>query len=305
MRIIVSRSNNERYAVKQARWQVCTRGAGICAIVTALLCASARAQAADSLGWLYTAKLTAVWVGGNSVSNTFGLGSTLLRRAQRSELKFDGGAVRTESATRTRRAVGSETSFDVEEETDREKTAETYLLRSRYDRRLSERFVVFTGVDWLRNTFAGIDSRLLLAVGAGNSWVDRDDFRFKTDYGLTYTFQQDVVENPFIKTKFPGVRFAWDLSRKLTNTTRFSSVLTADLNIDDTDDVRMDFTNGVSIAISSALALQPSYQVLWRNAPALTDIELFNTNGTPTGRKVLVPLQKTDSFFTVALVVTL
>jgi len=32
---------------------------------------------------------------------------------------------------------------------------------------------------------------------------------------------------------------------------------------------------------------------------------VVNPNGTPTGRKVLVPLQKTDSFFTVALVETL
>jgi putative salt-induced outer membrane protein YdiY len=265
----------------------------------------AAAQTGDSTGWFYTAKFTAVWAGGNSESSTFGLGSTLLRNGARSEIKFDGGAVRTESAKRTRRAIGTETSYQVEENTNREKTAEAYLLRARYDNKLSDIFVLFVGADWLRNTFAGIDSRLLLALGAGNVWVDRDDFRFKTDYGLTYTFQQDVVENPFLKTNFPGVRFAWDLTRRLTSTTLFTSVLTTDLNIDNTDDVRLDFTNGVSLAISSALALQPSLQLLWRNDPALTEIELFSPTGTATGRHVLAPLQKLDSFFTLALVVRL
>ena len=263
------------------------------------------AQTRDSTGWLYTAKFTAVWAGGNSESSTFGLGSTLVNHGARSEIKFDGGAVRTESAKRTRRAIGSETDYQVEENTNREKTAEAYALRARYDSNISSIFVLFVGADWLRNTFAGIDSRLLLALGAGNVWADRDDFRFKTDYGLTYTFQQDVVVNPFLKTNFPGVRFAWDLTRRLTSTTLFTSVLTSDFNIENTDDVRLDFTNGVSLAISSSLALQPSLQLLWRNDPALTEIALFSPGGVDTGQKVLAPLQKLDSFFTLALVVRL
>jgi hypothetical protein len=265
----------------------------------------ASAQTADSLGWNYTAKLTAVWAAGNSESSTFGLGSTLRRLAERGELRFDASAVRTDTGIRNRRAVGTTTSFDIEESTDREKTAEAYGLRGRYDRNISPRLVTFAAVDWMRNTFAGIDSRTLLALGAGNVWVARDDFRFKTDYGFTYTFQQDVVENPFLKTKFPGVRFTWDLMRKLTTTTQFESGLIGDLNIDNTDDVRFDFVNALSLAINNSLALKPSLQLLWRNDPALTEIDLFTGGGAPTGQTVLVPLQKLDSFFTMALVVTL
>ena len=77
------------------------------------------------------------------------------------------------------------------------------------------------------------------------------------------------------------------------------------LNLQDADDRRADFTNGISLAISSALALQPSLRLLWRNDPALTESDLFTSAGAPTRLEVLVPLQKVDSFFTVALVVTL
>jgi hypothetical protein len=136
-------------------------------------------------------------------------------------------------------------------------------------------------------------------------WANSEEFRLKTDYGVTYTFQSDVVENPFLRSKFPGLRFSWDAMRRLTETAHIESVLVTDLNIENTDDVRADFTNGLTLAINSALALKPSVQLQWRNEPALTEIELFAPDGALTGEKVRVPLDKFDTFVTIALVVTL
>ncbi|MEX2284830.1 MAG: DUF481 domain-containing protein [Gemmatimonadota bacterium] len=266
---------------------------------------AATPPAAPTTDWSYSAKLTAVWVGGNSESSTFGLGSTLRRQGEHAELKFEAGGIRTESSLKTRAAVGSTTSYRVTETETVRKTAESYFARTRHDRKLGSGMVVFAGADWLRNIFSGIDSRTLVALGAGRQWADRDDFKLKTDLGFTYTFQEDVVENPFVKSKFPGVRFSADLQRALTSTTKWESTLISDLNIDETDDLRADFTNAVSVSISTRLALKPSLQLLWRNQPALTEIELFTETGTSTGQKVNVPLEKMDSFFTLALVVTL
>ena len=174
------------------------------AIMPALL--SAQDPAAPALPkWTYSAKLTAVWVGGNSESSTFGLGSTLRRQGDHNDLKFEVGGIRTESSLKDRTAVGTATSFQVTENETKRKTAESYFARARYDRKLASGFVLFGGADWLRNTFSGIDSRTLVAVGAGRQWADRDDFKFKTDLGLTYTFQEDVVENPFVKPERSNV----------------------------------------------------------------------------------------------------
>ena len=82
-------------------------------------------------------------------------------------------------------------------------------------------------------------------------------------------------------------------------------MLIADWNLDNTDDIRLDLTNALSIAISSALALKPSLQLLWRNDPALTEVALVESDGTPTGESVRVALEKLDSFFTLALVLKL
>lgn len=263
------------------------------------------AQDERELGWSLEGELSSVFAGGNQTSRTFGAGVTIEWLGERSDFSIRGATVFQESGLRTRRAVGTVADFDVQEEERTEKTAESYNVRARYDYRFAETAYALAGADWLRNTFAGIDSRTLFALGVGNAWTDTDAFRFKTDVAMTYTFQTDVVENPFIKQNFPGVRGSYELLRTLTASTDFESELIVDWNLDETDDVRMDWRNAVPVSISSRLSLQPSLRLLWRNQPALTSVDLFDVGGAPTGESVLVPLHELDTFFTLALVVTL
>ncbi len=281
-----------------------------CVGVLGVWASRAEAQEERTLGWFFTTEFTGVWTAGNSESMTFGLDAKLRHVWERMEFKAEGGGVRSEATKTTRTAVGTEDNFSIQTDEDREKTAEAYYTRGRFDYSFSPRFFAFGGVDWLRNTFAGIDSRTLAVIGAGNTWADNDRVTFKTDYGVTYTFQSDVVENPFSKANFPGVRAQYDFLWKATGTTEFTSSLIGDWMFseesdapDSKADVRLDFTNALAIAISSKLALKPSLQLLWRNDPALTDVPLFATDGTPAGVNVQTPLQKLDSFFKLALVV--
>lgn len=273
--------------------------------ITLLACALAQpAFGQDEAPWTFSGQLTGVWATGNAESSTFGLGATVLHQKKSDELKLEVGGVRTDASKTTRRAVGSAESYQIDENETRETTAETYFARLRYDRTITTGAVVFAGLDVLRNTFAGIDSRTLLAVGAGNVWIEREELRFKTDYGVTYTFQADVVHDPFLKSSFPGTRVSGELRWRLTATTRLESALVSDLNFSDTDDVRIDFRNSLPVAVSSAISLKPSLQLLWRNQPALRKVELFGTDGTDSGTDVTMPFEKLDTFFTLALVVT-
>jgi putative salt-induced outer membrane protein YdiY len=257
------------------------------------------------LGSAFTTELTAVWTTGNAKMSTFGLDAQYTYLWERAEVKLQGGAVRSQTTFTTRSAVGtSQDDFAVTKTEDTEQTAEAFYARGRYNHQFSDLFYGFGGTDWLRNTFSGIESRTLVAVGAGNIWANSERVKFKTDYSATYTFQQDVVENPFVKSNFPGVRFSYDLWTRLTSSTEFLSVLIADLNLDDTDDLRFDVVNALPVAISSRLQFKPSLQLMWRNRPSLTEVALTppagQTADTPT---VTIPLQKLDSIFKVALVV--
>lgn len=278
-------------------------------IISALLLLSSITFSQDKeeekkLGWSFEGKLLGLWIGGNSESFTLGLGATLKHVWTNSELRFDVGGTQTQSTTTTRTAVGDQTNFQVNEQKTTEKTAELYFARGRYDYSFTENFYSLAGIDWLTNKFAGIDSRTLIGLGVGNKWVDNDDVRFKTDYSFTYTFQEDVVENPITKTNFPGVRFSYDFWYNLTSSTNFESIFIADWNLDNTKDVRIDFTNSLPIKISEIFTLKPSLQLLWRNEPSLTTIDLLNPQGTNLGT-VNVPLKKLDSLFSLTLVVNI
>lgn len=257
------------------------------------------------LGWFFEGKLAGLWAGGNSESFTLGLGATLKHIWTNSELRFDAGGLQTESSTTTRTAVGTTEDFQVNEDKKTEKTAELIFVRGRYDYNFTENFYAFGGLDWLRNRFAGINSRTLVAAGVGNKWVDNADVRFKTDYSFTYSFQNDVVENPFAKTNFPGVRFAYDFWYNLTASTQFESIFIADWNLDNTDDIRFDFYNALPIKISEVFTLKPSLQLLWRNDPSLTEIDLREVENGPVTGTVTTPLKNMDSLFSLTLVVNL
>lgn len=274
------------------------------AILISILAGAAIAADGDVPGWYFDAELASVMTGGNSESTTLGFGGMLRRVWTKSELTFRGGATNTESSILTRIAQGTETDFNINETKETTKTAELYYGRGWYQYNFSPKFFAFSGVDWLSNKFAGIDSRFLIALGAGNTWTNSDTFKFTTHYSMTYTFQEDVVENPFVKSDFAGFRLGYGLNWKVSNSTDFESTLLADWNLDNSDDVRLDFYNALPVSISETLQLKPALRVFWRNDPALTTIPLVDGGGGDLGT-VNVPLKKTDTIFTLALVVKL
>jgi len=274
-----------------------------CAALLTLMATPALAQEKERvLGWSFEAELGSLWTGGNQETFTLAFGGQLAYTWPVSRFQFKAGGFTTESSLTTTTAVGTgQTDFQLLEETLTEKTAETYYSRARYDYDVSEKFFLVGGVDWLRNTFAGIDSRFLTAVGAGNRWADNDRVKFETDYALTYTFEQEVVNDPFNAANFPGVRLAYDLKWNLTQSTNFESTFISDFNLDNTDDIRIEWYNALPIDISSVLAFKPSIRLLWRNDPALQLVPLLDApGGSPVG-SVLTPLKKLDSYLNLSL----
>ena len=273
------------------------------AITTLAVGLAAPAAAQDSereLGWDVEAEVAGVWVAGNSQSNTLGAGLTATYTWPRTLFAFEAGTARTQSTLTTRTATGTATSFDITETSITEKTAEYYFARARADYDITPKFYLFGGMDWLRNQFSGIDSRFLLAAGVGRIWSDSDKLKFKTDVSFTYTFQEEVVENPITSQNFPGVRAGYDLSAVLTPSTSLNSRLLADFNLDNTDDIRLDWLNSLPIKISETFFFKPSWKLLWRNYPALEEIPLNGGPGT-----IPVPLEELDSIITLALVMKL
>ena len=252
------------------------------------------------LGWSETAELTVVFTGGNAEASTLGFRNQLARKWENASLVFDAGALRAESATIVRTAVGaSPASFQVTKDSVSALTAESYYARGQYDRDISERAFWYTGAGWERNTFAGFANRSTVGGGFGNTWVDDDRATFKTAYGLTATRQDNLVG---IDTTSAGLRLSYDYRRQVTSNTEFTSVLVADENLDDTGDFRTDLINAVAVSMTSQLALKVSWQLLYDRQPSLIELPLFGAGGLPIGDTVFATLDKVDNFVTFALV---
>jgi putative salt-induced outer membrane protein YdiY len=270
------------------------------------LCIASPASAEESKtpGWYFNADVGGVWTGGNSQSSAIGAAAELRRIWPRGQAWLSGSASQTETTNRTRTATGTQDDFDVNETETTEKTAEFYNVTAAglYD--LSAHFFALGGVDWMRNRPAGIDSRTLLALGAGNTWWDRDQSALRTFYNFTYTFQEDVVENPFVKADFPGLQFGYEYRQQITESTKFESNAVADFNLDNSDDVRVNWYAALPVSINSRMELKPSLRVLWRNDPSLEELTVVDGTGTPTGAvPILSPLDEFDTIFTLALVI--
>lgn len=253
--------------------------------------------------WDNATEFSYVATAGNSSSNTLGFKSTLGGTGSRSTFKFEVGGIRAASNFTTRTAVGTPTSFQVRDSTYTVESAANYFARSRHDRTVGGAFA-FAGAGWERNTFSGVNHRFSFVAGMGKVWIDTESGLFKTDLGGTYTIQKDVEPDPTASGGFGGARATIEGTRALTTTTDLSTVLVADENLHDSDDLRLDWVTSIAVDLTDGLAFKTSYQMLFDNDPALSAIDILDATGVLTG-EVRHPSQKVDSFLTLSLVIKL
>ena len=280
-----------------------TPGATAIAALVALGLTSPGAHAQEAGAWSNSTEFSFVRTDGNAESATLGVATTLTRAWERTELKVEAGGIRTRSIRYDRVAIGSPDAYRIEEQVTTETSAENYNVQLRLDRRLSGRTTVFVQSGWKRNTFAGVRHRLVNVAGVSTRWIESEQTRFQTAYGLTETVQRDVVEVPDARQHFVGVRLSSELSHELTDNTVGELSVVMDGNGRDWRDVRADANASVSVSMNEHLGLKTALRTTFDYQPALARLALMSAQGEAAG-DVLVPREKLDRVFTVALVVT-
>jgi putative salt-induced outer membrane protein YdiY len=280
------------------------RGVGALAFVLAIGPLGAGAQEETGLTWENATELSFVQTGGNTSSSTLGLKSMLAGSRAQNSFKVEVGGIRSETTTSTRSATGTVDDFVLSEVRASQLTAESYFARSRYDRAFNGTFA-FSGVGWDRNTFAGVQDRFALVAGLGKTWLQSETARLKTDIGGTYTIQKDVHPDPELDDAFGGIRVSIDARKQLSATTDYTSALIIHENIEETDDLRGNWTHSLSVSISDELILKTSLQLLFDNRPSLLGVPLLDATGAPTGVTVRAPGDKLDNVLTLTLVIKL
>ncbi len=275
----------------------------VAALAAAYPFVAAAEEKAPKRPWKNKTELSYVVTAGNSESSTFGFKNDFERKWDKNTLGVKLGGVRVETTrfSRTATVVGSTIVFD--ENPSKETTAESYFLAGRFERAVAKTFFWYGAAGWDRNRFAGIANRYIGEAGAGNTWFDRDEAKWKTFYAATWTDQEDVATDPAtgapLSDTFVGVRVGSDYFRQLTESTEYQNVTILDYNFDESDDWRGDMTNSLAVAMNTRLAIKVSLRWLYDNRPSFVAVPL--TGGTtPTA---LFELDKLDTVFTASLVI--
>ncbi len=261
----------------------------------------------EELGWKILADLSWVVTSGNSDTSTIGFKSKSVRKWMRSSWEINAGGIKVKNTKIDPIAIGTVGSFVIDERETTETTAENYYLNSRYDRFKGDNFFTYGGLGWDRNEPAGVENRYTGSVGIGNRWINKERVKFRTDYAVTYTDQQDVVDDPTVDGTFAGLRITITYLHKLGENGVYLLDTIIDENLDETEDLRVDMTNSFAVSINSHLALKTSLQFKYDNLPALEQVNLYTPPNAPPAAPdgtVLREVDELDTFFTTALVIS-
>jgi putative salt-induced outer membrane protein len=194
--------------------------------------------------WERKAELSLVSTGGNTDTQTLGLGASMA---------FRPGRWTTEARTAF---VRSETN-DIE-------TAKSFVADVRESYALSTRVELFGRYGHLADPFAGIDRRSTVDGGAGYKLLLGPVHTFRADAGLGYTHENRAVgeDQSFTLANF-GAAYKWQISKTADVTD--SAIFTASL--DDGDAWRFGNAFAVTAALTQVLSLKLSHDVKVNNSP--------------------------------------
>lgn len=291
--------------------------AALLAAAAALAFAAAPARAEEKkLGWADQAEFAFLATAGNTDTQTFGFKNKFTYTWAQSLATFSAGGIRV----RTTRDVASFVDADGDPGTpgvifdgtfeETETTAEAYYASARYDMEISKKLFWFAGTGWDRNTFSGIDNRYVGFGGVGNIWLDSEKEKLRTDYGVTYTYQDEVQPDPDPEDdNFWGVRVSWSYMNKFTDRIQFNHDTVIDENGDETKDLRGNMINALAVTLTKHLALKVSLQWLYDNEPSFVKIDsaldaTALASGVANPGPFSVEADRLDTIFATSLVVT-
>jgi putative salt-induced outer membrane protein len=194
--------------------------------------------------WERKAEVSVVATGGNSDTQTAGLGASLVWRP---------GVWTTEAKAAFVRSEAS----DVE-------TARAFEANLRQGRSLSPRVDLFGRLGFLANEFAGIDARTTVDGGVGYKlWVG-PVHTLRVDAGLGYSHENRVTGDDL---SFPLVNFGPAYKWQISKTADFTETALLTASLDEGKDWRFGNALALTAAVSSIFSLKASHEVRHVNAP--------------------------------------
>lgn len=237
-------------------------------------------------------ELALVQTTGNSDSFTFSFKDKFVRRWERSSIELDALALRAENTNRILTNEGGE----AVESSQKEVTGDQYGLALSYNHDISERVGWFSLGKWERNRPSGINNRSALDGGLSYLFYDNKVHKLTGQLGLGYT-NEEPVGAP--SESYPTARAYSAYRRALSETASFDTQIGLIQNLDNGDDLRINFLIGVTAKMAEKLALRVSYTVNFDNDP----VQQVVPGDDPGEPDTIFGFDKTDTILAASLVI--
>jgi uncharacterized protein DUF481 len=235
--------------------------------------------------WSNSTELSLVVTEGNSSVQTFGLKNSLEYRAKQGRARFRIDALRSDTSDDPFLLVTPGLTFQPGETPAGVSTMEVrpgtepdvarFFGEGRYEGDIWKKFTWNAGASWETNEDAGIVSRSIVFAGLGRAWRDRDDLKFRTNYGLSYTDRIEDVEDPEKDQRFMGARLTSYFMDTWGKGTTYDNDFTLNISLKDISDFYADLTQGLTVSMSKRLGLKVSLQLTYANEPALEEVDVI------------------------------
>jgi putative salt-induced outer membrane protein YdiY len=235
--------------------------------------------------WSNSTELSLVVTEGNSTLQSFGLKNTLDYKANRGRARFRLDALRSDTSDDPYLLVVPGIIFQPGEtvavySTTAVRPAATpdvsrFFTEGRYEGDLKKKATWNAGASWDMDEDAGILSRTIVFGGLGHSWRDRDDLKFRTTYGLSWTDRVEEVDDPEKEQTFLGARVSSFYKDTWGKAAIYENNFTLNVSLSDFSDYNADLTQSVSVNVSKHLALKVSLQLTYAGEPALEEVDVI------------------------------
>jgi putative salt-induced outer membrane protein len=159
-------------------------------------------------------------------------------------------------------------------------------LGARYDWNLSPRLFSFGSVDAERDTLAELAGRAGVGAGLGYKLIDREELRFSTFGGMSFTTDRYTVPrlvDDDLVTRFdrPAALLGEESSHKFTESTSANQRLVVNADLGDGGAWRAQWDAVLSVAMTQSISLTVGVNVRYDSAPApgLENLDTLLTTG--------------------------
>lgn len=137
--------------------------------------------------------------------------------------------------------------------------------KAQYDHFISEKTYLFVSASGENDKFDDLDLRLILSVGAGHQFVERDDLEFAAEVGLSYYKEDRKVA---ADEEYVAARVAYDLDWAINEQVKFLQDVEALPSLESSDDIYVRKDTRVQVSLTERMFTQFQWILDYDNTPS-------------------------------------